>query len=100
MLTMGVVTYFSLLPMAALLPSFTAIASVTGLIIIVGFWLRLYVADGWQTLLTLAMITLLPLSTLMTGGFIGFGTVWALTIVAFCFVIPGAVSGTISPLRL
>ena len=33
------------------------------------------------------MLPLLPLATLVTGGFIGFGTAWALSIVAFRFVI-------------
>src|SRR5262249_26023071 len=33
------------------------------------------------------MVPLLPLATLATGGFLGFGIVWALSIVAFCFVI-------------
>jgi hypothetical protein len=38
-------------------------------------------------LLIFAMLPLLPLSTLVTGGFIGYGTTWALSIVAFYFVI-------------
>jgi hypothetical protein len=38
-------------------------------------------------LLILAMLPLLPLATLVTGGFIGYGTVWAISIVAFAFVI-------------
>ena len=33
------------------------------------------------------MLPLLPLSTLVTGGFLGFGTAWVLSIVAFHFVI-------------
>ena len=56
------------LPAAALLPSFTAIASVTVLLIILGFWFKFYAADSRQTLSTLAMVPLLPLSTLVTGG--------------------------------
>ena len=87
MLTIGTISYFVILPLAALVPSFTAVASVTGLLIILGFWLKLYAADSRQTLSTLAMVPLLPLSTLVTGGFLGFGTVWAMTIVAFCFVV-------------
>jgi hypothetical protein len=86
-LTIGIIGYFVILPVAALLPSFTAIASVTVLLLILGFWLKLYAADSRQTLSTLAMVPLLPLSTLVTGGFLGFGTIWAITIVAFCFVV-------------
>jgi hypothetical protein len=87
MLMIGVVTQFLLMPVASLLPSLSAITAVSGLIIILGFWLRLYGSEGMQTLSLVAMMTLLPLSTLATGGFLGFGTIWALTAVAFCFVI-------------
>jgi len=87
MLTIGTIGYFVILPVAALVPSFSAIASVTGLLIMLGFWLRFYAADSRQTLSTLAMVPLFPLSTLVTRGFLGFGTVWAITMVAFCFVI-------------
>ena len=38
-------------------------------------------------MLILATVPLLPVSTLVTGGFLGFGTIWAITIVTFCFVI-------------
>src|SRR6516162_8271597 len=87
MLTIGTIGYFVILPLAALVPSFSAIASVTGLLIMLGFWLRFYAADSRETLSTLAMVPLFPLSTLVTRGFLGFGTVWAVTMVAFCFVI-------------
>ena len=87
MLTIGTIGYFVILPVAALVPSFSAIASVTGLLIMLGFWLRFYAADSRQTLSTLAMVPLFPLSTLVTRGFLGFGTVWAITMVAFCFVV-------------
>jgi hypothetical protein len=87
MLVIGVVTYFLVMPLAALVPSLTAISSVTALLLILGFWLKLYAGDSKQTLLTLAMMPLLPLSTLVTGGFLGYGTVWILEIVSFHFVI-------------
>jgi hypothetical protein len=38
-------------------------------------------------LLIVMMLPLLPLATLATGGFIGYGTVWALSIVSFLFAI-------------
>jgi O-antigen polysaccharide polymerase Wzy len=87
MLTIGIVAYFIVLPVAAEVPSVTAIASVTALLLILGFWLRLYEADRRRTLLILLTTPLLPLSTLVTGGFIGFSTAWILTIVAFYFVM-------------
>jgi hypothetical protein len=90
-LTMGIVFYFLVLPVSALVPSLTAVTSVLGALLILGFWLRLYAAttanDSWQTLLMFAMLPLLPLTTLVTEGFLGYGTSWVLSIVAFQFVI-------------
>src|SRR5580704_3513069 len=43
-LTMGIVSYFVLLPVSALVPSLTAIASALGTLLILGFWLQLYAA--------------------------------------------------------
>jgi hypothetical protein len=72
-------------------PSSTAIISVGGELLILGLWFWLYSAEtaknSRQILLIFAMLPLLPLSTLVTGGFIGFGTTWVLNIVAFYFVI-------------
>jgi hypothetical protein len=90
-LTMGIISYFVLLPVAALVPSLTAVASALGTLLILGLWLQLYAAviahDSWRTLLIFATLPLLPLATLVTGGFIGFGTIWALSVMAFGFVI-------------
>ena len=90
-LTIGIVSYFVVLPVSALVPSLTAVTSVLGTLLILGFWLQLYAAatanDSRRTLLILATLPLLPLATLTTGGFIGFGTVWALSVVSFLFVI-------------
>jgi hypothetical protein len=57
------------------------------LLLILGCWLKLYAADSRQTFFVLAVMPFFPLSTLVTGGFLGFGTVWALAVVAFHFVI-------------
>ena len=91
MLTIGIVSSFGVSPVSALVPSLTAITSVLGSLLILGFWVQLAVAattnSSRRTLLILATLPLLPLSTLVTGGFIGFGTVWALSVVSFLFVI-------------
>jgi hypothetical protein len=90
-LTIGIASYFVLLPVSALLPSLTAISSALGTLLILGLWLQLYAAananDSRRKLLIIAMLPLLPLGTLATGGFIGFGTVWALSTVSFLFAI-------------
>jgi hypothetical protein len=87
----GIFAYFALLPVSALMPSLTAVASVLATLLVLGLWLLLYAAasahGGRQTLSILALLPLLPLATLTTGGFIGFGTIWVLSVVAFHFVI-------------
>ncbi len=87
----GFMCYFVLLPISALLPSLTALISSLAVLLIVGFWLRLYAAAAvrrlGQTLSVLAMLPLLPLATLVTGGFLSFGTGWVLSIVAFSYLI-------------
>jgi hypothetical protein len=90
-LIMGIFAYFALLPISALMPSLTAVASVLAMLLVLGLSLRLYAAanahNTRQTLSILATLPLLPLATLTTGGFIGFGTIWVLSVVAFHFVI-------------
>lgn len=87
----GVASYFVLLPLATLIPSLTSIVAALGTSIVVGLWLRLYGAaltgDRHRTLTTLAILPLLPIATLVNGGFIGFGVCWAISAVAFLFVI-------------
>jgi hypothetical protein len=91
MLTMGISFYFLLSQISGFVPSSSAIISVGGELLIVGLWFWVYSAEtakeSRQVLLIFAMLPLLPLSTLVTGGFIGFGTSWALSFVAFYFVI-------------
>ena len=41
-LTIGIVSYFVVLPVSALVPSLTAVTSVLGALLILGFWLQLY----------------------------------------------------------
>lgn len=90
-LIIGGISYFVLLPVSAILPSLTAVISALGMLLIFGVWILLYAAslvhDVRQTMLLLAMLPLLPLATLVTGGFIGYGTSWALSILAFYYVI-------------
>jgi hypothetical protein len=90
-LMMGIAFYFVLLPVSGLVPSLTATISVGGQLLILGIWFWIYSAeiarDSRQILMIFAMLPLLPMSTLVTGGFIGYGTNWILSIVAFYFVV-------------
>jgi hypothetical protein len=90
-LALGVVAYFVLVPLSGRVPSLTSVVSAFGTLLILGFWLFLYgasvAADPRRTLATLALLPLLPLATLVTGGFLGYGVYWVLSVVAFLFVI-------------
>ncbi|MEJ0067178.1 MAG: hypothetical protein WDM85_18675, partial [Caulobacteraceae bacterium] len=91
LLTAGVGAYFFVMPLAGLVPSLASVLSAIGSLLIVGVWVFFYDAtarsDHRRTLLLLAALPLLPLSTLATGGFLGYGTYWLIAILAFLFVI-------------
>ena len=88
---LGVVAYFLLLPLSGSVPSLTSVVSALATLLILGIWLILYgavvAADRRRTLATLALLPMLPLATLVTGGFLGYGVCWVLSVVAFLFVI-------------
>jgi hypothetical protein len=90
-LALGVVAYFVLIPLSASIPSLTSIVSAFGTLLVVGLWVALYgaaaAADRRRTLMIIALLPLLPLGTLATGGFLGFGVSWILSIIALLFVI-------------
>jgi hypothetical protein len=86
---LGGAAYFIVMPLAGAIPSATAIISSFGSLIIVGVCLRLWVAqEGGNRLKfwsTIAALPLLPLATLLQGGFLGFGTMWVMAISTFLF---------------
>ena len=90
-LGLGVLAYFVLVPLSGRVPSLTSVVSALATLLIVGLWLVLYgasvIADRRRSLATLALLPLLPMATLVTGGFLGYGVYWVLTVVAFLFVI-------------
>jgi hypothetical protein len=85
----GAVVYFAVLPFARRIPSATAIVSPLGSLMVVGACLRFWIASetaNWRKFWsTMVLLPLLPLATLTQGGFLGFGTVWAMTIATFLF---------------
>lgn len=88
---LGAMAYFVLIPGTRLVPSAVSIVSSMATLMIVGLWLRLYsgviVRNAGRVLSTLGGLPLLPLATLTTGGFIGYGVNWALSVVTFHFVV-------------
>ena len=87
-LIVGGIVSFVALPLAARIPSATALVAPLGSLIIVGACVRLWVAIESRNWLkfwcTMALLPLLPLVTLI-GGFLGGGTFWGLAIVSFLF---------------
>jgi hypothetical protein len=85
----GSVAYFVLLPLIGGIPSAGAIISALGSLVMVGACLRLWVASKSRHALkfwsTIAFLPIIPLATVVQGGFLGFGTYWALAIMAFLF---------------
>jgi hypothetical protein len=90
-LVLGLVAQFLLLPVAGKVPSLTSIVAPVATLLILGLWLVLYGAvaaeDRRRTLATLALLPLLPMATLVTGGFLGMGVNWDLSVLAFLFVM-------------
>ncbi|OYU12438.1 MAG: hypothetical protein CFE38_08200 [Comamonadaceae bacterium PBBC1] len=91
MLLLGVAVYFFAMPVLSFIPSATAIISSAGGLLPMGLWFWLYSAkvthDRRRFWLGLAMLPLLPLSTMVSGGFIGFGVYWVIAIAAFVYCI-------------
>src|SRR4051794_39503914 len=94
-LAIGAAFYLILSPVFGRLASVTSIASSISNLLILGYWMLLYPSvsqagsqgDARRRLLALALLPLLPLTTLVTGGFLGFGFHWVLAVLAFCFVM-------------
>ena len=87
----GIAAYFILVPLSFSVPSLNSIASAMATLLILGCWLMLYGArlarDDGRTVAIIALLPLLPMATLVSGGFLGYGVYWVLSIVAFLFVV-------------
>jgi hypothetical protein len=90
-LAIGAGSYLLLSSVFGGLASTTAIASSFPNLLILGFWMLFYrtgsPADAGRRLLALGLLPLLPLMTLVTGGFLGYGLHWVLGTLAFCYVM-------------
>jgi hypothetical protein len=83
----GCVAFFVVMPIVAGIGTITAIIASLGGLIIVGVCLQSWVATkaGKRSWFAFIMVPLMPLATLLQGGFIGFGTFWAMAILSFLF---------------
>ncbi len=84
----GGIVYFALGSFVSI-PSVGAIIAALSSLLIVGSSLRLWVAhqegNNLKFWLTVSLLPLLPLITVIRGGFIGFGTYWLIASVSFAF---------------
>jgi hypothetical protein len=91
MIVIGALSYFVVLPVAGNVSSLTAVVSPLASLLLLGICVHLYVAvvahERLKVFGLLASVPILPISTLVTGGFIGFGINWALSVISFLFVI-------------
>jgi hypothetical protein len=84
----GALMYAVLLPIAGVIPSVTAIASTGSTLAVIGLALRCW--NGWQrgrrsiVRFWMGMSTLLPLVTVITQGFLGYG--FAAMLIVYTFV--------------
>ena len=89
-LAIGAGSYLLLSSVFGRLASATSILSSFPNLLILGFWMLLYrtgsPAEGRRGLLALGLLPLLPLTTLVTGGFLGYGFHWVLGTLAFYYV--------------
>lgn len=91
MLGLGIAFYFFLGPVLSFIPSLTALVSPLGGLLLIGLWFWFFSAwisrDRRRFWMGLAMLPLMPLSTMITGGFIGYGVYWIIAVVAFIYCL-------------
>ncbi|WGR90800.1 hypothetical protein MTX26_35860 (plasmid) [Bradyrhizobium sp. ISRA443] len=87
----GALAYLVVIPISTYLPSSTAVVSTFTSLLVIGFWLRLYSSaianDNRRASRTLALLPLLPATTLISNGFLSFGVSWVLSVLAFLYVV-------------
>ena len=90
-LAIGAGSYLLLSSVFGGLASATAIVSSFPNLLILGFWMLWYPSgspdDARRRLLALGLLPLMPLATLVNGGFLGYGFHWVLGALAFCYVL-------------
>jgi hypothetical protein len=88
-LFVGCLALFVLQPVLGHVGSFGSIIASVGSLVIVGACLQLWLAisrrDSSKFWVTIALLPLLPLATVISKGFLGYGVYWTLGIVTFLF---------------
>ncbi|MGV8840413.1 MAG: hypothetical protein ACWA6X_08925 [Bauldia sp.] len=91
LLIVGGFAFLVIQPLLGGIASIGAVVSTVSLLLVVGLWLRLYSSITLRNrrgfLLTLAFLPVLPLVTLTSAGFVGYGVGWVISVVALLFVL-------------
>lgn len=89
LLLLGLGVSFIAMPVLSFIPSSTAVLSSGGALLPLGFWCWLYgthiAKDRKRYFMALALMPILPVLTMVSGGFIGYGVYWMLAIAAFIY---------------
>jgi hypothetical protein len=87
----GLAVFIIFLPIVTFIPSLTSIVSPLNGLLMIGFWYLFFYAkiSNKNKYIYIGLFTLpiLPILTMITGGFMGFGVYWVLTIVSFLYVL-------------
>jgi hypothetical protein len=87
LLIVGFLAYFVALPVTGLVPSLTSLVQPLESFMVLALWIMLYLGmvtgNPIHTCIPFLAVPVLPVLTTITGGFIGYGVNWGLSIVSF-----------------
>ncbi|MCC6736304.1 MAG: hypothetical protein IT534_09270 [Bauldia sp.] len=91
LLIIGAVAFIVIQPLLGGVATVASVVSTLSLLLIIGLWLRLYAAVTLKSrrglILTLAILPVLPMVTLASGGFVGSGISWVISVAALFFIL-------------
>jgi hypothetical protein len=90
-LLLGALAFAVIQPLLAGVASVASVVSTLSQLLVIGLWLRLYAAMTLRNrsgmILTLAILPLMPLVTIASAGFVGYGISWVISVVALLFIL-------------
>lgn len=90
-IVLGAIAFMVVQPLLGGVASVASIVSTLSQLLVVGLWLRLYASMTLRNrggiILTLAILPVLPLVTIASAGFVGYGISWVISVVALLFIL-------------
>ncbi|MCW5713916.1 MAG: hypothetical protein KIT43_05320 [Bauldia sp.] len=90
-IVLGAVAFVVIQPLLGSIATVASVVSTLSQLLVIGLWLRLYASVTLRNrrgiILTLAILPLLPLVTIASAGFVGYGISWVISVVALLFVL-------------